>query len=109
MPCGCTSCSQLEGYGRDAIDAVIVGTVVPRALHNLEVLAVQIFRRRAAHRRPGAGRLWRSSSMSRSRRRVGADRAVNAIAAHALHAGDLIVIDFGTATTFDVVDYHRRL
>ncbi|MEX7468037.1 type III pantothenate kinase, partial [Pseudomonas aeruginosa] len=36
---------------------------------------------------------------------LGADRAVNTIAAHALHPGDLIVIDFGTATTFDVVDY----
>jgi type III pantothenate kinase len=30
---------------------------------------------------------------------------LNAIAAHAIHEGDLIVIDFGTATTFDVVDY----
>ena len=36
---------------------------------------------------------------------VGADRVLNAIAAHALYEGDLIVIDFGTATTFDVVDY----
>ena len=36
---------------------------------------------------------------------LGADRAVNTIAAHALHDGDLIVIDFGTATTFDLVDY----
>jgi type III pantothenate kinase len=36
---------------------------------------------------------------------VGADRVLNAIAAHAVHDGDLIVIDFGTATTFDVVDY----
>ena len=36
---------------------------------------------------------------------VGADRALNAIAAHASHQGDLIVIDFGTATTFDVVDF----
>ena len=35
---------------------------------------------------------------------VGADRALNAIAAHAKHPGDLIVIDFGTATTFDVVN-----
>ena len=30
---------------------------------------------------------------------------LNAIAAHALYEGDLIVVDFGTATTFDVVDY----
>ena len=36
---------------------------------------------------------------------VGADRAVTMIAAHARHPGDLIVIDFGTATTLDVVDY----
>ena len=36
---------------------------------------------------------------------VGADRAPNAIAGHARHEGDLIIIDFGTATTFDVVDF----
>jgi type III pantothenate kinase len=34
---------------------------------------------------------------------VGADRALNAIAAHAKYPGELIVIDFGTATTFDLV------
>jgi type III pantothenate kinase len=37
---------------------------------------------------------------------LGADRAVNAIAAHARYQGDLIVVDFGTATTFDVVDFN---
>ena len=36
---------------------------------------------------------------------VGADRALNAMAAHAVTEGDLIVIDFGTATTFDHVDF----
>jgi type III pantothenate kinase len=34
---------------------------------------------------------------------VGADRALNVIAAHAKYPGELVVIDFGTATTFDVV------
>ena len=34
---------------------------------------------------------------------VGADRLVNAVAAHALHDGALILVDFGTATTFDVI------
>lgn len=37
-------------------------------------------------------------------REVGADRVINAVAAHATYAGPLIIIDFGTATTFDVVD-----
>ena len=36
-------------------------------------------------------------------REVGADRVVNAVAGHRLYGGPLIVIDFGTATTFDVV------
>ena len=48
-------------------------------------------------------------------REVGADRIVNAVAAHQLYGGAVIVIDLGTATTFDVVSkegnylgcYHR--
>jgi type III pantothenate kinase len=36
-------------------------------------------------------------------RAVGADRIVNAIAGYKEHGGDLIIIDFGTATTFDIV------
>ena len=35
---------------------------------------------------------------------VGADRLLNALAAHQHFGGPLIVVDFGTATTFDVVD-----
>src|SRR3954470_13295372 len=34
---------ELEGYANDAVDAVIIGTVVPRALHNLQVLAQKYF------------------------------------------------------------------
>src|SRR5262249_57474147 len=36
-------------------------------------------------------------------REVGADRVVNAVAAYEKHRGGLIVVDFGTATTFDAV------
>lgn len=36
-------------------------------------------------------------------REVGADRLVNAVAGHAMYGGPLIVVDFGTATTFDIV------
>src|SRR6185312_674167 len=34
----------LEGFAKDAVDAVIIGSVVPRALHNLEVLAAKYFK-----------------------------------------------------------------
>src|SRR5436309_12567884 len=36
---------ELEGYSRDQVDGVIIGTVVPRALHNLEVLSEKYFRK----------------------------------------------------------------
>ena len=93
---------ELEGFAKADVTAVIIGTVVPRALHNLEVLASKYF-----HVEPliaGQGRAeWPLQLDVDEPQNVGADRALNAIAAHARHPGDLIVIDFGTATTFDVV------
>jgi type III pantothenate kinase len=94
----------LEGLGRDAINAVIIGTVVPRTLHNLRVLATKYLG--VEPMIAGEGRAaWGIDLDVDEPASVGADRALNAIAAHRLHPGDLIVIDFGTATTFDVVDY----
>jgi type III pantothenate kinase len=94
---------ELEGFSRGDIDAVIIGTVVPRALHNLEVLAAKYF-----HVEPmiaGQGKAaWPIALDVDEPHNVGADRVLNAIAAHAKHEGDLIIIDFGTATTFDLVD-----
>ena len=65
----------------------------------------EIFQGRAADRRAAAGRVAHQRRRAHARRRSGADRAVNAIAAHAAYHGDLIIIDFGTATTFDHIDY----
>jgi type III pantothenate kinase len=95
---------QLEGFDRSAVDAVIVATVVPRALHNLQVLARKYFGTEAliAGRSPVE---WGIPLDVDEPQSLGADRAVNTVAAHALHPGDLIVIDFGTATTLDVSDY----
>ena len=94
---------ELEGYAKSDVIGVIIGTVVPRALHNLEVLASKYF-----HVEPviaGQGKaVWPIALDVEEPQSVGADRALNAIAAHAKHPGDLIVVDFGTATTFDVVD-----
>ena len=94
----------LEGFTRADVEAVIIGTVVPRATHNLQVLADKYFGVEAliAGQPPVE---WGIELDVAEPRSVGADRALNAIAAHALYEGDLIVVDFGTATTFDVVDY----
>jgi type III pantothenate kinase len=94
----------MHGLGRDAVDAVIIGTVVPRTLHNLKVLSTKYFNTDPLIAGEGeAG--WAIDLDVEQPATVGADRVLNAIAAHSIHPGDLIVIDFGTATTFDVVDY----
>jgi type III pantothenate kinase len=85
------------------VDAVIIGTVVPRALHNLQVLASKYFRADPLVAGEGSAG-WPLQLDVDEPQNVGADRALNAFAAHSKYAGDLIVIDFGTATTFDVVD-----
>ncbi len=94
----------LEGYDRASVTGVIIATVVPRALHNLQTLARKYFNTEplVAGEPPVE---WGMALDVLEPKSVGADRAVTMIAAHALHPGDLIVIDFGTATTLDVVDY----
>lgn len=95
----------IEGIDRSVIKKIIVSTVVPRALHNLEVLADKYFGVKAliAGHPPVDYGMEIDVDEPRS---LGADRAVNAIAAHAKYQGDLIVVDFGTATTFDAIDFN---
>ena len=93
---------ELEGYSKADVTAVAIGTVVPRALHNLEVLASKYFGVAPLVAGQG-GAPWPIRLDVDEPHNVGADRALNAIAAHAKHGGELIVIDFGTATTFDWV------
>jgi len=95
---------QLEGLDRKVVDGVIIGTVVPRTLHNLQVLSSKYFGVEAVIAGQGDAQ-WGFPLDVDEPNSLGADRALNMIAAHAQHDGDLIVIDFGTATTFDVVDY----
>ena len=94
---------ELEGYSKSDVEAVIIGTVVPRALHNLEVLATKYFHVEPMVAGQGSA-AWPLALDVDEPHNVGADRALNAIAAHAKYPGDLLIIDFGTATTFDVVD-----
>ena len=94
---------RLQGFEPEAVNQILIATVVPRALHNLQVLAQKYFGRDPLI----AGEppvLWGFEADIDDPRSLGADRAVNVIAAHARYPGDLIVVDFGTATTFDVVD-----
>lgn len=94
----------IAGLDPKAIDQFIIGSVVPRAIHNLTVLGEHYFK--VTPLVAGQGRAeWGIAVDVDEPQSLGADRALNTIAAHAKYEGDLIVIDFGTATTFDVVDF----
>ncbi|MGX7952615.1 type III pantothenate kinase [Tsuneonella sp. HG249] len=95
---------EIEGYKREEVEQIIVGSVVPRAIHNITVLAEKYFNISPLIAGEGLAD-WGISVDVDQPRSLGADRALNAIAAHAKYEGDLIIVDFGTATTFDAVDF----
>ena len=94
----------LEGIDRTQVNRFIIGSVVPRAIHNLTVLSEKYFGVTPMIAGEGDA-AWGITVDVDEPRSLGADRALNAIAAHAKYDGDLIIIDFGTATTFDAVDF----
>jgi len=92
----------LEGLARTLVDAAIIATVVPPTLFQLQHLCRKYFAVEPLVVGAPDIRLGISVDMPNPAE-VGADRLVNAVAAHARYAGELIVVDFGTATTFDHV------
>lgn len=96
---------EIEGVDRSQIDKMIIGTVVPRAVHNLTVLGQKYFGVTPLIAGQGEAH-WGIGVDVEQPSSLGADRALNAIAGHEKYEGDLIIVDFGTATTFDVVDFN---
>ena len=93
---------QLEGIEPKEISAAIISSVVPPALFNLRRLCAKYFNQSAIVIGEPEVDLGLAINTDRPRA-VGADRIVNAVAAYKDYGGNLLVIDFGTATTFDIV------
>ena len=97
----------VRGLLRDApdgasVDGIAVCSTVPAVLHEWrEMLATHFGAIKAVVVEPGI-RTGVPVLMDNPRE-VGSDRIVNALAAATLYDGPTIVVDFGTATTFDVV------
>ncbi|MFY9239617.1 MAG: type III pantothenate kinase [Roseovarius sp.] len=93
----------VKHYGIEVeIDEVIISSTVPRVVYNLRVFSDRFFGcRPMVVGKPDCALpvLPRVDEGTL----VGPDRLVNAAGAFDRHGGDLIVVDFGTATTFDVV------
>ena len=84
------------------VDRCVIGTVVPAALYGLRRLCRDWFACEPLIARSNLD--WGFEIKVDRPGEVGADRLLNSLAAHYHYQGPLIVIDLGTATTFDVVD-----
>ena len=84
------------------IDRCVIGTVVPAALYNLRRLSREWFQVEPLIARAAVD--WGFEIRVERPQEVGADRLLNSLASHHHYSGPLVVVDFGTATTFDVVD-----
>ncbi|MEM7480111.1 MAG: type III pantothenate kinase [Acidobacteriota bacterium] len=93
-----------DRFGLDpaAAEAVVISSVVPPLNPTLDRLARRFFGCPPLFVEPGVktGLAIRYDNPAE----VGADRIVNAVAALELHGAPVVVVDFGTATTFDVVN-----
>ncbi|WP_322866006.1 type III pantothenate kinase [Aquicoccus sp. G2-2] len=93
----------VKHYGIDVeISDVIISSTVPRVVWNLRVFADRFFNCRPIVVGKPDCALPHQPRVDEGTQ-VGPDRLVNTAAAFDRHGGDIIVVDFGTATTFDVV------
>jgi type III pantothenate kinase len=97
-----TSLFQIAGIQAADVDGVILSSVVPPLMRTLEELFVKYVGKHALVVGPGikTGLNIRYENP----KDVGADRIVNAVAGIEQYGAPLVIVDFGTATTFDYVD-----
>ncbi len=92
----------MKGLRPADISGAIIATVVPQALFDLEILCRQYFD--CDPLVVGRGVDLGIEVRMEKPDEPGADRLVNAVAAHKHYGGPAIIVDFGTATTFDIID-----
>lgn len=90
-----------QGIQSSDITAAIVASVVPDIMHSLGSAMIKYFGIKPVV--VSAGIKTGIRIMTENPKQVGADRIVDAVAAYTLYGGPVIVIDFGTATTYDIV------
>ncbi|WKA58667.1 type III pantothenate kinase [Planococcus shenhongbingii] len=89
-----------------SINGIIMSSVVPPIMYALEQMCQKYF-----HVKPlivGPGVKTGLNIKYENPREVGADRIVNAVAAIHEYGAPLIIVDFGTATTYCYIDEHRQ-
>jgi type III pantothenate kinase len=98
---------QHAGIRIDSLDGVVISSVVPPLMFVLENLSLKYLRKEPLI--VGPGMKTGLNVRTENPKEVGADRIVNAVAGIELYGPPLIIVDFGTATTFDFIDAQGNL
>ena len=93
----------MRGLSTDVVDGIAVSSVVPPLDNALRRLCENFFKVRPLFVEPGVK--TGLPVLTDNPSEVGADRVVNCVAAYDLLGGPAVVVDMGTATTFDVVSH----
>lgn len=93
---------ELNHIKRDGISDVIIASVVPALMHSLTSAIIKYFNVHPIIVESGIKTGIRVAT--ENPKQIGADRIVDAAAAYHLYGGPVLVLDFGTATTYDMVD-----
>ncbi|MCD8018033.1 MAG: type III pantothenate kinase [Clostridiales bacterium] len=90
-----------RGYAKEDVDDVIIASVVPAVMHSFTSAIIKYFDLKPII--VGAGIRTGIRIKTINPKETGADRIVDAVAGYEIYGGPVIVVDFGTATTYDII------
>lgn len=101
-----TNLLEKQGFTTAAVSGVIIASVVPNTMHALVNSIVKYLKLSPLIVGPGTKTGIRIDTPNP--KEIGADRIVDAVAAYEIYGGPVLIIDFGTATTYDLVTEDGR-
>lgn len=90
-----------RGIEKEDIEAVVISSVVPGIMHSLNNCILKYFNIKPMD--VGIGTKTGIKVAIPNPKEVGADRVVDALAAYEIYGGPILIVDFGTATTYDLI------
>lgn len=101
-----TDLIEKQGVSLEAIAGVIIASVVPNTMHSLVNAVAKYLSKKPLIIGPGTKTGIKIDTPNP--KEIGADRIVDVVAAYEIYGGPVLVLDFGTATTYDLVTEDGR-
>ena len=92
---------RINAVEKEDLEGTIIASVVPNVMHSLTGAVTRYLKTPPLIVGPGVK--TGIKVVTENPRQIGADRIVDAVAAYEIYGGPVLVLDFGTATTYDLV------